>query len=384
MAGSTTGDEKKATASGTPSPTTVPSGDGIMAASDLDRNTTSSPDAKEARVHEAPASFSSSTTGAAAASSQLFDKEDDLELNPVDDLKRRLSMWGESAASRAREALYYPAPGDDEDEDEHEGQEYELLLDPNLPEEYIPSFRDVERDSASFDDDTSTLKGEKRRRKGKSKAKKVKSKAASDNTPTASATGSAVVSDDTDDDGDEVEDSPYPEVRAAVRNYDEDVPCNTVRAWVIGMTLVIIGASMNTLFSLRSPSISIGTLVAQIIAWPMGHAWAKVMPRHQFTTLGLKWSLNPGPFNIKEHSIIVVMAGVSFSVAYATDIILAQIVFYKQDFGIVFQLLLVISTQSLGYGIAGLMRKFLGMSFLSGFLTCSSQTEANPQSTRLR
>ena len=31
------------------------------------------------------------------------------------------------------------------------------------------------------------------------------------------------------------EDSPYPEVRAAVRNYDEDVPANTVRAWVIGM-----------------------------------------------------------------------------------------------------------------------------------------------------
>lgn len=59
----------------------------------------------------------------------------------------------------------------------------------------------------------------------------------------------------------------------------------------------------------------------------------------------------------------MVMAGVSFSVAYATDIILAQVIFYKQDFGIIFQLLLVISTQSLGYGIAGLMRKFLGRLF---------------------
>jgi hypothetical protein len=60
-----------------------------------------------------------------------------------------------------------------------------------------------------------------------------------------------------------------------------------------------------------------------------------------------------------EHSIIVVMASVSFGAAYATDILLAQIAFYKQDFGIVFQLLLVISTQSIGYGIAGMMRKFL-------------------------
>jgi len=157
----------------------------------------------------------------------------------------------------------------------------------------------------------------------------------------------------------EVEDSPYPEVRAAVRNYDEDIPANTIRAWTIGILLVFVGASMNTLFSLRAPSIGLGALVAQIIAWPMGHGWAKVMPTKQFKTFGITWSLNPGPFNIKEHSVIVVMASVSFSAAYATDILLAQISFYKQDFGIVFQLLLVISTQSIGYGIAGMMRKFL-------------------------
>ncbi|KAH0596138.1 hypothetical protein MHUMG1_05999 [Metarhizium humberi] len=157
----------------------------------------------------------------------------------------------------------------------------------------------------------------------------------------------------------EEEDSPYPEVRAAVRNYDEDVPCNTVRAWVLGLSLVVVGASMNTLFSLRQPSISIGPLVAQIIAWPVGHAWARFMPKRNFTTWGFTWTLNPGPFNIKEHSIIGVMASVSFSVAYSTDIILAQRIFYKQNFGVLFQLLLTISTQSLGYGIAGTMRKFL-------------------------
>ena len=56
------------------------------------------------------------------------------------------------------------------------------------------------------------------------------------------------------------------------------------------------------------------------------------------------------------------MATVGAGSAYATDIILAQLVFYKQDFGILFQLVLVVSTQSLGYGIAGMMRKFLGES----------------------
>lgn len=157
----------------------------------------------------------------------------------------------------------------------------------------------------------------------------------------------------------EEEDSPYPEVRAAVRNYDQDLPSNTVRAWTIGLFLVVVGASMNTLFSLRQPSISIGSLIAQVVAYPIGHAWARLMPNREFTAFGYRWSLNPGPFNMKEHGVIVVMASVSFSVAYATDIILAQLVFYKQDFGIPFQLMLTISTQSVGYGIAGVMRKFL-------------------------
>jgi hypothetical protein len=61
----------------------------------------------------------------------------------------------------------------------------------------------------------------------------------------------------------------------------------------------------------------------------------QVMPTRTFTTFGYKWSLNPHPFNMKEHTIIVVMANASFAggAAYATDILLAQEVFYKQFFG---------------------------------------------------
>lgn len=157
----------------------------------------------------------------------------------------------------------------------------------------------------------------------------------------------------------EEENSPYEEVRAAVPNWDEEMPANTIRAWTLGLLLSVFGAGINTLFSLRAPAIGVGTIVAQLIAFFVGNAWAKFLPNRQFNTFGLKWNINPGPFNVKEHSIIVVMAGVSFGTAYATDIILAQVAFYKQDFGVGFQLLLVLTTQSLGYGIAGLLRKFL-------------------------
>ncbi|KAF2241763.1 small oligopeptide transporter [Trematosphaeria pertusa] len=157
----------------------------------------------------------------------------------------------------------------------------------------------------------------------------------------------------------EKENSPYEEVRAAVPNYDEDLPANTIRAWVLGLLLSVFGAAVNTIFSLRNPVIGVGVIVAQLIAYVLGNAWARFIPSKQYTTYGIKWNLNPGPFNVKEHAIIVVMANVSFGTAYATDIILAQKVFYKQDFGIAFQLLLTITTSSVGYGIAGILRRFL-------------------------
>ncbi|KAI1426239.1 OPT oligopeptide transporter protein-domain-containing protein [Xylaria sp. FL1777] len=200
---------------------------------------------------------------------------------------------------------------------DEEGEEHERLLDPNFP-----------------DDDDDIELHELDQGRGASFESEVAAKA-------------------------NEEDSPYEEVRAAVRNFDEDLPCSTIRAWTIGLSLTFFGAAINTLFSLRAPSIGIGPLIAQIVAWVMGRVWERVVPEKQITLFGVTCDLNPGPFNIKEHSIIVVMASVSFSIAYATDIILAQLMFYKQNFGIVFQLLVVISTQSLGYGIAGIMRKFL-------------------------
>lgn len=233
------------------------------------------------------------------------------EASGIEALSARSPRHSSSARDNASEWV-----GARNDFDDDQGSEHELLMDPNLSEAY--ELRQLSHGEEGLSpEEEAALKREE-------------------------------------------EDSPYPEVRATVRNYDEDLPCNTVRAWTIGMALVVVGASMNTLFSLRQPSISVGPLIAQIIAWPIGHGWARFVPERHFTTFGMRWTLNPGPFNIKEHTIIVIMASVSFSVAYATDIILAQVVFYKQDFGFLFQLLLTVSTQSLGYGIAGMMRKFLG------------------------
>lgn len=158
-----------------------------------------------------------------------------------------------------------------------------------------------------------------------------------------------------------LEDSPYPEVRAAVPNYDEGGHTNTLRAWTIGIFLTTICSALNMLFSMRQPYITIPSYVAQVVAYPIGMAWVKVMPHKTLSLFGYKVQLNPGPFSKKEHAITVIMANASFGggAAYATDVLLAQRAFYHQRFGWGFEILMAISTQMLGFGLAGFFHRFL-------------------------
>jgi hypothetical protein len=58
-----------------------------------------------------------------------------------------------------------------------------------------------------------------------------------------------------------LEDSPYEEVRAAVRNTDGGEPANTVRAWVLGMLFVTVASGINMFLSMRSPAINFPNIV---------------------------------------------------------------------------------------------------------------------------
>ena len=139
------------------------------------------------------------------------------------------------------------------------------------------------------------------------------------------------------------ENSPYPEVRAAVKATDEDVPANTIRAWILGMIFVTIGSGCNMLFSLRNPAIQITSIVAQLVSYPFGLMMAAWLPTRKFRTFRIEWTLNPGPFNIKEHALVTIMANVSFAqgAAYSTYSLESLIAFYKVDYGWGFALLFV-------------------------------------------
>jgi len=141
-------------------------------------------------------------------------------------------------------------------------------------------------------------------------------------------------------------------VRAAVRNYDEELPANTIRAWVIGLLLTTIASGLNALFSLRAPTLIISCFVVQLVAYPIGLGWSMIMPSRTFNNFGLQWSFNPGRFNLKEHGLIVIMANAAMGngVGYFTDTMTAQRGFYNQNFGWGFNLLLAFTTQCIGFG----------------------------------
>jgi OPT family small oligopeptide transporter len=157
------------------------------------------------------------------------------------------------------------------------------------------------------------------------------------------------------------ENSPYEEVRAAVRNTDGGEVANTVRAWILGMFFVTIGAGLNMFLSMRSPAINFPSLVVQLLVYPVGCLWAKAVPTRVFNTFGLRWSFNTGPFTIKEHVVITIMANVSIGYTYSTNALLAMQgkPFYNIDLGWGFALLFTLSSQLIGISIAGMFRRFL-------------------------
>jgi len=158
--------------------------------------------------------------------------------------------------------------------------------------------------------------------------------------------------------------SPYAEVRAVVENTDDpNMPSSTIRTWVIGLLFVLGLAFVNQLFTIRQPGIIVMANVAQLLSYPVGMAAAKWLPDWGVTVFGIRHSLNPGPFTKKEHMLITIMANVGWHTPYTNNIIWAQYLpsFFNQPYAgqFSYQILIALSTNFIGYGVAGLCRRFL-------------------------
>ncbi|KAJ4725318.1 putative Oligopeptide transporter [Melia azedarach] len=160
----------------------------------------------------------------------------------------------------------------------------------------------------------------------------------------------------------EVNDNPIEEVRLTVPITDDpSQPVLTFRTWVLGLTSCCLLAFVNQFFGYRQNNLTVGSVSAQILVLPMGKLMAATLPTKQIGVPFTKWSfsLNPGPFNLKEHVLITIFASCGASGVYAVGIITIVKAFYHRSLHPVAAMLLVQTTQLLGYGWAGLFRKYL-------------------------
>ncbi|KAK6924495.1 Oligopeptide transporter, OPT superfamily [Dillenia turbinata] len=72
-----------------------------------------------------------------------------------------------------------------------------------------------------------------------------------------------------------------------------------------------------------------------------------------------EFTLNPGPFNVKEHVLITIFANSGAGDVYAIHIVSAVKLFYKRKMSFLVAAIVVLTTQVLGFGWAGIFRRFL-------------------------
>ncbi|CAG8951745.1 hypothetical protein HYFRA_00005547 [Hymenoscyphus fraxineus] len=217
----------------------------------------------------------------------------------------------------------------------------------------------------------------------------------SDESPVLDSSDEAIDDDLPYNEEDPPDNSIYPQVRASVSAVDNTtLSINTPRMWFLSMLFAILGSSTNLFFSLRYPSVSITPVIALLLVHPLGLLWDRILKRKNDPTEefvdGLRstrpsddeseansqnnlqqkftkpskirrfrlW-LSQGRWNEKEHSCVYISSNISFGFAFATDVIVEQTKFYNQEVSITYQLLLILSTQILGYTFAGLCRRFL-------------------------
>ncbi|XP_078161614.1 oligopeptide transporter 7-like isoform X1 [Carex rostrata] len=159
----------------------------------------------------------------------------------------------------------------------------------------------------------------------------------------------------------EEENSPIEQVTLTVPVSDDPTELVlTFRMWVLGTLSCVLLSFLNQFFWYRKEPLTITAISAQIAVVPLGRLMAATLPTHVFFK-GSKWefSLNPGPFNMKEHVLITIFANSGAGTVYAMHVITAVRVFYKQHITFFVSLLVVLTTQVLGFGWAGIFRRYL-------------------------
>lgn len=143
------------------------------------------------------------------------------------------------------------------------------------------------------------------------------------------------------------ENSPVKQVALTVPTTDDpSLPVLTFRMWVLGTLSCVLLSFLNQFFWYRTEPLSITAISAQIAVVPLGQLMAaKITDRVFFKGTRCEFTLNPGPFNVKEHVLITIFANSGAGSVYAIHIVTVVKAFYKKNITFFVSFIVIITTQ---------------------------------------
>ncbi|OJA20503.1 hypothetical protein AZE42_11975 [Rhizopogon vesiculosus] len=159
---------------------------------------------------------------------------------------------------------------------------------------------------------------------------------------------------------------------ANVISVDDDVTLNpwTFRAFFLGIGLSTFGGVLAEIYYFKPQTVLVSLMFLAVVSYVLGVFMETYIPRH-----GVFRYLNPGPFNKKETTFVVIMASAAANSALGTEVLAVQRLYYNMTPNPGASILLLFSSQLLGqelplshvahahvtlrYGIGGMMRSIL-------------------------
>jgi len=124
----------------------------------------------------------------------------------------------------------------------------------------------------------------------------------------------------------------------------------TFRSILIGILVSILGASIEEVFVFKPIHIQVHTLFLQLVAFILGNLFASIPGPHWW---------NPGTLETKEVVFSVIMAASASAGVVGVELIATQDVIFHKKMPAIISIMTLLSSQLIGYGIAGLLRPIL-------------------------
>ncbi|KAK1972368.1 OPT oligopeptide transporter [Colletotrichum sublineola] len=155
--------------------------------------------------------------------------------------------------------------------------------------------------------------------------------------------------------------SNIPELVRTVVGFEDDpsLPVITFRSLLLSALFCIIGSTASQLSYFRTTAAPFPVFFVILASEPLGRLLARVLPDYKVPLGKLSFSLNPGPFSIKEHAIIGIAANAGSQGQWATFLPTNAALYYGITMNPAVALFFGWGASLLGFSLAAMVRKIL-------------------------